>query len=122
MNITPFYWKSEINELVETLDKINKLIEELNDNDDNISRKEIKEDNLEETLDKECYRYNKFTKSNPAEYIKYNKTTKNYILINNKKEITSKKLDKLIKIKKENFIHDFPKKIVKIVLQKKLVK
>ena len=146
--------KTEINELIETLDKIkynklieelqkvvnskkytktlndkiNKLIEKLNDNDDNISReeicdkiektideiKEIEEDNLEETLDKECHRYNKFTKSNPAEYINYNEKQNTYRLIRpDKKEKKSKKLLYLTEITKNEKSTKFKEKILK---------
>lgn len=41
--------------------------------------KEIDEKELEEKLDKECERYNKFTESNPAEHICYDKTNNVYI-------------------------------------------
>ena len=48
--------QKEVNEILE------EAIEEI---------KEIQEENLEEELDKECERYNKFTESNPAEHIYY---------------------------------------------------
>jgi polyhydroxyalkanoate synthesis regulator phasin len=73
--------------------------------------KEIEDDNLEKTLDGECDRYNKFTESNPAEYIRYDKNKNRYILAYQNEQTKSKDLvklvDKLKEImgdkKKENF-------------------
>jgi very-short-patch-repair endonuclease len=59
--------RNEVNEIVQ----VNEIIETI---------KEIEEEGLEKILDNECERYNKFTESNPAEYIRYDKTNKKYIL------------------------------------------
>jgi hypothetical protein len=150
--------KTEINELIEQLDKIkydklikelnnvvnatkytkklnerlNKLVEDLTEND-NISReeacekieetiKEIQDDDLENNLDKECVRYNKFTKSNPAEYISYNEKQNNYRLIRpDNKEKKSSKLLKLIDIVKNEKCTKFEEKIVKFCTFKKVM-
>lgn len=75
--------------------------EQINIIDDII--KEINDENLENILDMECNRYNKYTLSNPAEYIYYNKNKNNYVLdIPNQKEKKSKDLSKLINILKNN--------------------
>jgi hypothetical protein len=135
--------KEENNKLIETINdvlksekytkKLNNKIKELVDNnEDEISNeqvceiveeiiKEIDDENLEEELDKECERYIKFTESNPAENIKYNKNKNknNYILIQDKKEISSRKLSKLVNIKKEKIVHYLCDGREKIVSQKK---
>ena len=57
----------------------------------------INDNTLESILDLQCSRYNKYTKSNVAEYISYDSSHKNYILsIPNIKKKTSKNLEKLI--------------------------
>jgi hypothetical protein len=100
-----------------SIEKLNELIKDIK-NDDKKSQEEInesinntiqeieeiEEEKLEDELDKECERYTKFNKSNPAEYINYDKANNNYVLKINKITKISKKLEKLIKIKKENFL------------------
>lgn len=62
--------------------------------------------NLENILDMQCNRYNKYTLSNPAQYIIYNKSRDNYVLaIPNQKEKKSKDLVKLINILKEKLLN-----------------
>ncbi len=112
--------KTTLNELIDkkemskkTYDLINTLITELNK--DNITDEEacdlieetitiLKDDDdidLENILDNECTRYNKFTQSNPAEYISYEETQKRYILKYNNNVVKRKNISELIKILKE---------------------
>jgi prophage antirepressor-like protein len=109
--------------------KVNNLFENLKDDEISYEEankliketiKEIEDENLEEELDCECERYNKFTESNPAEFIKYNKSNNYFILTIDKKEKKSKKLEKLIKIKREKIEHDFGKKYPEFVSCKKI--
>ena len=95
--------KTKIDELLKNIkngdeiskDKIEEVVETI---------KEIQDENLEEELDKECSRYNKFTKSNPAEYINFNEKDNNFrIKIPEEKIKESKKLPKLIEKLKKNF-------------------
>ena len=62
----------------------------------------IEDEHLEETLDGQCKRYTKFTKSNPAEYLKYDAYSDRYELFFNdkSKKHTSKQLQKLVSIAK----------------------
>ena len=55
--------------------------------------KEIEDVNLEKVLDEECDRYNKFTESNPAEHIRYDKNGNRFILEHNELKIKKKKID-----------------------------
>jgi hypothetical protein len=74
------------------------------------------DEGLSKKLDAECDRYNKFTQSNPAEFIRYNKTKKNYVLVIDNKEIKSKNLEKLVLKLKEKIGHNLGKQLFKIVL------
>ena len=74
--------------LKETLDNLTKDLQEEGITQEDINNlieeaieeiKEIEEDDLEKKLDNTCDRYNKFTESNPAEYIYYDKTNNTYI-------------------------------------------
>lgn len=93
-----------------TIEKATELIEE--------TIKEIEDDTLESKLDKDCDRYNKYTESNPAEYIRYDIHKNRYELEYDEERIKSKDLNKLIdKIKKilggkkkENFLQIAPHK------------
>jgi len=77
-------------------------------------------DECEKKLDMECGRYNKFTKSNPAEHIKYDKTNKNYIYEINQKKITKKDIKDITDIVKEKIKDDFPIINGKIILSQKM--
>lgn len=79
--------------------------------------KEIEEENLEEELDKDCTRYNKFTESNPAEHIYYNKTKNKYVLdyegkTKSKKDLSDVSL--LLKEKIEQEKREFFSKILSL--------
>jgi len=82
--------------------------------------KEINEDNLEKELDEDCDRYMKYTKSNPAPNVKYNKAKCNYVLSLNGKEKTSKKIDTLVTKAKENFRHEKKENFQEIVSTKQI--
>lgn len=112
---------SQIKEILETnklrkkmLDTLTELVNELkeqgmttNDACNLIEEaiKEIEDENLEKVLDEECDRYNKFTESNPAEHISYNKSNENYVLTIDNNETKSRNLKKLIGKLKENLEH-----------------
>jgi len=96
--------QKEVNEILE------EAIEEI---------KEIEEENLEEELDKECERYNKFTESNPAEYVSGRKDKSYRLIIPNEKEIKSKNLSKIIEKLKEKKSTEIRKKFLKICTLKK---
>lgn len=115
---------------VELRNTLNKLLDDLQKEDlteqqqidiiDDII-KEINDENLENILDMECDRYNKFTSNNPAEYIYYNKTHNNYTLaIPKNKEKKSKDLSKLINILKENVQQEKVRKFLQLELFKKI--
>ncbi len=82
--------------------------------------REIEDENLEKELDEECDRYNKFTESNPAEHIRYNKDKGNYMLKLDDNEIASKHLQKLVKKLRENLDHKFSKNFHKFMVTKKI--
>jgi hypothetical protein len=88
---------------VDTFMKKHPIKEKVNENTEIVIINDI---TLENTLDSKCNRYNKYTESNPAEHIKYNKTRNNYVLVYNKKENTSKDLSKLIIMLKEKLAHE----------------
>lgn len=101
-----------------TQEKVNNLIEEAIE-----EIKEIDDEKLEEELDKECRKYNKFTESNPAEYIYYDKTNKVYMINDNGKTYRKKNLTNVIKKLKENYEEKkgiFSKNFRKIISQKKI--
>lgn len=98
-----------------TQEEANKLLEETIE-----VIQEIEEEDLEKELDKECERYNKFSESNPAEYINYNKTNSNYVLTIDKKEIKSKKLSNLTIKLKENLQQKKKENFRKKMLLKKI--
>lgn len=87
-----------------TQEKVNNLIEEAIE-----EIKEIEEENLEEELDKECTRYNKFTESNPAEYVIQDKSSKSYIYDDGKIRKRTKDFGKIIKLSKEKKMMKFRK-------------
>lgn len=108
---------------------INKLLEELQDDDMTINKaneliedtiKEIEDNDLEFNLDMDCDRYNKFTESNPAEYIRYDKTNKKYILDYNSKINRFKDLKKLVNILKVYLRDEKEKNFPIFVLNKKI--
>lgn len=127
--------KDVLNEITRSKKYTKKLVEKLNkilENKEEITEeeyerteeevmKEINEENLEEELDNLCERYNKFSESNPAEHISYNKNKKKYVLRDNKEEKTSKELERLIKIRKENLVHKSLIEFTKIVPIRKII-
>lgn len=76
----------------------------------------IEDESLEDELDVKCHRYNKFTDTNPAEHVRYNKANKNYVLALDEKEVKSKKLPDLVLKLKENIKHKKIGKFSEIVL------
>ena len=62
---------------------------------------------VEKKLDMECERYCKFTKNNPAEHIKFDKTNKNYIYESNNKKFARKNQEEVIKMAKTKFKDTF---------------
>jgi hypothetical protein len=97
--------KKYTNKLKETLEK---LMEDLNE--EGITQKEVNEileeaieeikeiedENLEKELDELCERYNKFSESNPAEYVSCGKDKTYRLILPNEKEVKSKNLSKII--------------------------
>lgn len=79
---------------------------------------EIDDENLEKELDEKCERYMKFTESNPAEHIKYDKTNKNYILVIGKTKNTSNNVKKLKDKLHKKYKDDFQDKFQEFVLTK----
>jgi|SaaInlStandDraft_6_1057023.scaffolds.fasta_scaffold21789_3 hypothetical protein len=79
----------------------------------------IDNNELEKQLDSKCVRYMKFTTSNPAEHIKYDKTDKLYIY-SDKKKIKRKFLKNLVPLVQEKLRDDFGKSFGKIVPWKKI--
>ena len=75
-------------------EKVNNLIEEA-----------IEDENLEKILDDLCDRYNKFTESNPAEYVSCGKDKSYRLILPNEKEMKSKNLSKIIGKLKEKKIN-----------------
>jgi hypothetical protein len=82
--------------------------------------KEIQDENLEENLDKECERYNKFSEANPAEYIYYNKTKDRFILDINGTTKSKKKLSEAIILLKEKIGQEKRENFVKFLSLKKI--
>jgi hypothetical protein len=81
----------------------------------------IEDESLEDELDEKCHRYTKFSKSNPTDYINYNKSHKNYVLcIPNTKEVSSKNVDGLVKKIKKIYYQEEKKKFVEIVVTKNI--
>lgn len=95
-----------------TIEMANELIEE--------TIKEIEDDTLESRLDMECDRYNKFTESNPAEYIRYDTNKNRYILEYDDERTKSKDLNKLIDKIKKILGDKKEKKFLKIAPHKKI--
>jgi hypothetical protein len=128
--------KEELKQLItkskftkKSLDNINKMINDIKEDGVTIEQatvmmedmiKEIEDDNLEEKLDSECLRYMKYSESNPAEYIKYNKNKELYILSYVDNETSSKKLKKITAKLKEKLVHEKKENFLKIVDQKKI--
>ena len=84
--------------------------------------KEIDDDNLELELDQKCDRYNKFTENNPAEYISYDKTHKNYqLIIPKEKKVSSNNLSILLKKLKEKHYGKNQEKFFKFSVMKKIL-
>ena len=90
-----------------TQEKVNNLIEEAIE-----EIKEIEEENLEEELDKECARYNKFTETNPAEYVSCGKDKSYRLIMPNEKEIKSKSLTKIIEKLKDKKSTEIGEKLI----------
>ncbi len=94
--------------LKDTLDNLTKDLQEdgltTNEACDLIEEaiKEIQDDNLENILDGECDRYNKFTESNPAEYVSYDKTNNKYVFNNTVTKFSKKNKVDIIKKIKQN--------------------
>jgi flagellar biosynthesis chaperone FliJ len=108
--------KDSIEEIKERLKK-NNIIEEIFIEE---TIKEIEDNNLENELDLQCERYNKYTTNNPAEYISYNVNKKRYVLyIPKEKEKSSNKLDTIINTSKENLCRQFEKKLSNLSALKK---
>lgn len=82
--------------------------------------REIEEENLEKELDRECERYNKFTESNPAEHIRYDKTNEKYLLNYDDIKKSKRKVDELVIKLKEKIKDKNMEKFHKFVLIKKI--
>ena len=63
----------------------------------------------------------KFTESNPAEHIKYDKTNKNYILVIGKTKNTSNNVKKLKDKLHKKYKDDFQDKFQEFVLTKNIL-
>lgn len=98
-----------------TEEKVKNLIEEAIE-----EIKEIEDENLEKILDESCDRYNKFTESNPAEYVSCGKDKSYRLILPNEKEIKSKNLSKIIERLKEKKSTLFGKKLSKFCTLKKI--
>lgn len=96
-----------------TQDKVNNLIEDAIE-----EIKEIEDENLEKILDDNCDRYNKFTESNPAEYISYGKDKSYRLILPNEKEIKSKNLQKIIEKLKEKKSTEISENLIKPIYYK----
>ncbi len=112
--------------LKDTLDNLTKDLKEegltTNDACDLIEEaiKEIQDENLEDTLDKECERYNKFTESNPAEHVSYDKTNNKFVFNNTIIKFSKKNKSELIKKVKEKLGEEKRKIFSKFYSHKKI--
>lgn len=97
-----------------TQEKVNNLIEEAIE-----EIKEIEDENLEKILDNSCDRYNKFTESNPAEYVIQDKSSKSYIYDDGKIRKRTKDFGKIIKLSKEKKNDEISKNFLKLIIIKK---
>lgn len=100
-----------------TQEKVNNLIEEAIEEIKEI--KEIEEDDLEKILDDSCVRYNKFTESNPAEYVIQDKSSESYIFDNGKIRKRTKDFGKIIKLSKEKKNDEISENFLKLIITKK---
>lgn len=98
-----------------TQEKVNNLIEEAIE-----EIKEIDDENLEKILDDSCDRYNKFTESNPAEYVSCGKDKSYRLIMPNEKEIKSKNLSKIIVKLKEKKNTEIGEHFSKFCILKKI--
>jgi hypothetical protein len=98
-----------------TQEKVNNLIEEAIE-----EIKEINDENLEKTLDNLCDRYNKFTESNPAEYVSCGKDKSYRLILPDEKEIKSKNLSKIIGKLKEKKGTEISENFLKLCTLKKI--
>jgi hypothetical protein len=76
---------------------------------------EIDDNDLESMLDVQCTRYNKFTESNPAEHIMYDKNKNRYIMTYNNKTIKRKDKDEIINLLKISLGDKYGKTFSKII-------
>ncbi len=112
--------------LKETLDNLTKDLQEddltTTDLCDLIEEaiKEIQDDNLENILDAECDRYNKFTESNPAEYVSYDTTNNKYTFNNTIVKFSKKNKVDLIKKIKEKLGEEKREKFSNFISHKKI--
>lgn len=99
----------------EEIKQENNLIEEIKE-----EIKEIYEEDLEKKLDNLCERYNKFTESNPAEYIYFDKSKNKYILDYKGKRQSKKNISEISILLKNKLGEELSVKVVKLHAIKKI--